>query len=71
VLMSFISVVVIPVHEQVTKLVTVNFMVNQWDLSLVGLGILMFVVRYFILMPFDSAEYWAKKRAGLLQKGKY
>jgi serine/threonine protein kinase len=71
VLMGFISVVVIPVHEQVTKLVTVNFMVNQWDLSLVGLGILMFLVRYFILMPFDSAEHWAKKRAGLLEKGKY
>jgi len=71
VLMAFISVVVIPVHEQVTKLVTVNFMVNQWDLSLVGLGILMFLVRYLILMPFDSAEHWAKKRAGLLQKGKY
>jgi hypothetical protein len=59
------------VHEQVTKLVTVNFVVNQWDLSLVGLGILAFVVRYFILMPLDSAEYWAKKRAGLLKKGKY
>jgi serine/threonine protein kinase len=71
VLMSFINVVVVPVHEWVTKLVTVNFMVNQWDLSLVGLGVLMFLVRYFILMPFDSAEHWAKKRAGLLQKGKY
>jgi len=70
-LMGFINWVVIPVHEQVTKLVTVNFMVNQWDLSLVGLGILAFVVRYFIIMPFDSAEYWAKKRAGLIQKGKY
>ncbi|MDP9263560.1 MAG: serine/threonine protein kinase [Acidobacteriota bacterium] len=70
-LMGFISWVVIPVHEQVTKLVTVNFVVNQWDLSLVGLGILMFLVRYFILMPFDSAEYWAKKRAGLLKKGSY
>jgi predicted Ser/Thr protein kinase len=70
-LMGFISWVVIPVHEQVTKLVTVNFMVNQWDLSLIGLGILAFVVRYFIIMPFDSAEYWAKKRAGLTQKGKY
>jgi len=69
--MGFINWVVIPVHEQVTKLVTVNFMVNQWDLSLVGLGILAFVVRYFIIMPFDSAEYWAKKRAGLIQKGKY
>jgi serine/threonine protein kinase len=70
-LMSFINVVVIPVHEWVTKLVTINFMVNQWDLSLVGLGILMFLVRYLLIMPFDSAEYWAKKRAGLLQKGKY
>jgi Kae1-associated kinase Bud32 len=70
-LMSFINVVVVPVHEWVTKLITINFMVNQWDLSLVGLGILAFLVRYFILMPFDSAEYWAKKRAGLLKKGKY
>ncbi len=70
-LMSFINVVVVPVHEFVTKLVTVNFMVNQWDLSLVGLGILMFLVRYFILMPLESAEHWAKKRAGLMKKGKY
>ncbi|MGH9493005.1 MAG: protein kinase, partial [Terriglobales bacterium] len=70
-LMSFIDLVVVPVHQFVTKLVTINFMVNQWDLSLVGLGILMFLVRYFLLMPFDSAEYWAKKRAGLTQKGKF
>lgn len=70
-LMSFINVVVVPLHEFVTKLVTVNFMVNQWDLSLVGLGLLMFLVRYFILMPLDSAEHWAKKRAGLMKKGKY
>ena len=44
-----------------------------WTIILVavGLGILMFLVRYLILMPFDSAEHWAKKRAGLLQKGKY
>jgi hypothetical protein len=70
-LMSFINVVVVPLHEWVTKVITVNFMVNQWDLSLVGLGLLMFLVRYFIVMPFDSAEYWAKKRAGLTQKGKY
>ena len=70
-LMSFINLVVIPVHDFVTKLVTINFIVNQWDLSLVGLGLLMFLVRYFILMPFDSAEYWAKKRAGLVKKGRF
>lgn len=70
-LMGFINVVVVPVHDLVTKLVTINFMVNQWDLSLIGLGILAFVVRYFILMPFDSAEHWAKKRAGLTKPGKY
>jgi hypothetical protein len=70
-LMAFINLVVVPVHEFVTKLVTVNFMVNQWDLSLAGLGILMFLVRYLILMPLESAEHWAKKRAGLMKKGKY
>ena len=31
----------------------------------------MFLVRYFILMPLDSAEHWAKNRAGLQKKGKY
>jgi class 3 adenylate cyclase len=61
-IMRFMQAVVMPALAFTDKIFTFRAVVNGWNFLLLGLGVVAFVVRRLVLLPFTAAEHWAKTR---------
>jgi class 3 adenylate cyclase len=59
---SYVQAVVIPVLAAAEKIFTFRPVVNGWNLMLAGLGVVVLVVRHFIMLPVDRMEFLAKAK---------
>ncbi len=62
VVMRFIQAVVVPPLAAADRVFAFRMVVEGWNFLLLGLGVLAFIVRYVFMLPFTSAEHWAKTR---------
>ena len=61
-LMTFMRAVVVPVMQLVDRVFTVRLVSGGWNFMLLILAVVAFILRFLLLMPFESVEHKLRLR---------